>query len=157
MNILNIQRVALAAVLTLGIMAVSSPATSRGVAQVAPQSTMMPMPGMGGGPGGNGRCGDMGGMGGMMGSATTPSEIAMRDAMMSGMGARSGEPTAWSGNPDLDYVTMALRHARVTLALARAEVKYGKEKSAIAFARTTIATQRTAIAKMEAMLQSMHR
>ncbi len=154
MNILNIQRVAFAAILTVGIMAVSSPSTSREVAQVAPQSTMMPMPGMGGGMGGNGRCGDMSGM---MGTATTPSEIAMRDAMMSEMGPRSGEPTAWSGNPDLDYVTMALRHARVTLALARTEVKYGKEKSAVAFARTTIATQRTAIAKLEAMLQSMHR
>ena len=148
MNILIFKRVALAAILTLGTMAVTSPNIVRGVEQTTPQSTMMPMPGMGG----------MGGMGGMMSSASTPAEIAMRDAMMGTMGAaRSGKAAKWSGNPDLDYVTIALRHARATLAMARVEVKYGKDPEAIAFARTTIAAQNAAIEKLKAMRQSMHR
>lgn len=159
MNILIFKRVALAAILTLGAMALTSPNVVRGVEQTTPQSTMMPMPGMGGGMGGGmGQNGSCHAMGGMMSSASTPAEIAMRDAMMGAMGApRSGKAATWSGNPDLDYVTIALRHARATLAMARVEVKYGKDPEAIAFARTTIAAQNAAIEKLKAMRQSMHR
>lgn len=155
MNILIFKRVALAAILTLGAMALTSPHIVRGVEQTTPQSTMMPMPGMGGGMGQKAACPAMGGM---MSSASTPAEIAMRDAMMGAMGTpRSGKAATWSGNPDLDYVTIALRHARATLAMARVEVKYGKDPEAIAFARTTIAAQNAAIEKLKAMRQSMHR
>ena len=100
------------------------------------------------------------GMMGMMGTAKTPAERAMVQAMMGGMNDSSGMgsgPMAWSGNPDLDYVTVALHHATVALALAKVELAYGKNAAVRALAESTIDAQNAEIAKLKAMLDSMHR
>ncbi|MDH2909847.1 MAG: DUF305 domain-containing protein [Candidatus Eremiobacteraeota bacterium] len=147
MNTLSLQRVAFAAVLALGAIAVTPPQTSRELAQSAPAATTMPMSGM-----------QMGS--GMMGSAKMPAERAMLDAMKSGMGnsAKMGGPgaMAWSGNPDLDYVTIALHHANVTLAIAKVELTYGKDPAARAIAESTIAEQTARIEKLKAIVARLH-
>ena len=147
MNLRTLKNLAVAAALALGALAVSSP---------TPAPTMMPMPGMNAASKMN-----MGsGMTGMMGTAKTPAERAMVQAMMGGMNDSSGMgsgPMAWSGNPDLDYVTVALHHATVALALAKVELAYGKNAAVRALAESTIDAQNAEIAKLKAMLDSMHR
>ena len=155
MNLRALKNIAIAAVLALGALAVSSPAPT-------PSPTMMPMSGMNMGSKMN-----MGsGMSGMMGTAKTPAERAMLQAMMGGMNQMGGMkhssamgsgPMTWSGNPDVDYVTIALHHATVALALAKVELTYGKDASVRALAESTIEAQTAEIAKLKAMLDSMHR
>ena len=90
----------------------------------------------------------------------------MVQAMMGGMNQMGGMkhssamgsgPMAWSGNPDVDYVTVALHHATVALALAKVELTYGKDAAVRALAESTIEGQTAEIAKLKAMLDSMHR
>ncbi len=155
----SLRRLAVVSVLVLGAMAVTSPRTSTELAQAAPAATAMPMPGMGGGPAMNGT-GSCPRNGGVMDTAKTPAERAMAEAMMGAMNhsATMGSgPMAWSGNPDLDYVTMALHHARTARALARVELRFGKDRDAIELAQATIDAQNAEIAKLKAMLDSMHR
>jgi hypothetical protein len=157
MKSISMKRVALAAVLALGALAVTTPQASRQVAQTTPAATMMPMPGMAG-MGGGGACTQMGGM---VGTAKTPAERAMAEAMRNGMTGSTMKGgagmMAWSGNPDVDYLTMALRHATVALAMAKVEGTYGKDPAARALASATETHERATIAKIKAMLASMHR
>ncbi|MGC8484996.1 MAG: DUF305 domain-containing protein [Candidatus Baltobacteraceae bacterium] len=153
----SLNRVALAAVLALGVVAVTSPQTKQQVAQTSPAATMMPMPGMGG-MSGAGACKPMNGM---MGMAKTPAERAMVDAMRTGMSGSKMKPgagmMAWSGNPDVDYLTMALHRANVELAMAKVELTYGKDPAVRAIAKSTIAAANGRIARLRAVLATLHR
>ncbi len=154
MNPRTLKNLAVAAVLALGALAVSSPTPT-------PAPTMMPMSGMNMGMGSKMNMGSgMTGMRGMMGTAKTPAERAMVQAMMTGMNGSStmgSAPMAWSGNPDLDYVTVALHHARVALALAKVELTYGKDAAVRTLAESTIDAQNAEIAKLQALLATIHR
>jgi uncharacterized protein (DUF305 family) len=59
-----------------------------------------------------------------------------------------------SGNPDKDFARMMLAHHRGAVAMAKTELKYGKDSELRALSAGIVAAQEKEIAQMEAWLKA---
>ena len=85
--------------------------------------------------------------------AVTPADkafAASNDAMMAGMAVR---PT---GDADRDFVAMMLPHHRGAVAMARVELRYGRDPELRSLAAAIVRAQAAEIARMKAW-QHAHR
>lgn len=127
-----------------------TPAAFAQEAVPAPAATAsMPMP-MPMGPDGCANAGSMPMHGQGMMQGQGPMHAAMMDSMMQMHHSMSA--VVWTGDADRDFAMMMIPHQLGTIAMAQAELKYGKDPTLLATAREIVSTQGKEVVTMKAFV-----